>query len=154
MQIRDEKISQGRQILMGNQESISTNARVLALLKERVELGQKKYGQDIPVNGEGGRNNLKESIEEATDMCIYLSATLIELEDKKANGEKKELNGNKLHIQPKDIHYILSGLHHLYNGLYRENNTLDCSKIQDLIEGIKKNCKWSEEDENRLIRNV
>ena len=87
-------------------------------------------------------------------MCIYLSATLIELEDKKANGEKKELNGNKLHIQPKDIHYILSGLHHLYNGLYRENNTLDCSKIQDLIEGIKKNCKWSEEDENRLIRNV
>lgn len=151
MQIRNEKTSQGRQILMGNQAPISTNARVLALLKERVELGQKKYGQDIPVNGENGRNNLKESIEEATDMCIYLSATLIELEDKKANGEKKATK-NSYQVQPGDIRYILSGLHTLYNNLYIENNTLDCVKIQDLIQALKKNCKWSEEDESKLLK--
>lgn len=132
-------------------ESLSTNARVLALLKDRIEMGQKKYGQDIPVNGENGRNNLKEAIEEATDMSIYLSATLIELEDKKANGKKAETN-NKLHIEPRDISYILSGLHTLYNELYRENDTLDCTKIQDLIEGIKGNCKWDEKDEEQLIR--
>ena len=136
---------------MGNQAPISTNARVLALLKERVELGQKKYGQDIPVNGENGRNNLKESIEEATDMCIYLSATLIELEDKKANGEKKATK-NSYQVQPGDIRYILSGLHTLYNNLYIENNTLDCVKIQDLIQALKKNCKWSEEDESKLLK--
>ena len=137
---------------MGNQAPISTNARVLALLKERVELGQKKYGQDIPINGENGRNNLKESIEEATDMCIYLSATLIELEDKKANGEKKATKNNSYQVQPGDIRYILSGLHTLYNNLYVENNTLDCAKIQDLIKSLKKSCKWDEKDESRLLK--
>lgn len=59
-----------------------SNQRVLELVKERLELGQKRYGQDIPLAGEGGRDNLKESIEEALDLVVYLTATLLEIYDK------------------------------------------------------------------------
>ena len=47
--------------------------------------GQKTYGQDIPLNGEGGRDNLKESLDEALDLAIYLCATILELKDRKSS---------------------------------------------------------------------
>lgn len=59
-----------------------TNERVIDLLKERLDEGQKTYGQDIPLNGEGGRDNLKESLDEALDLSIYLCATILELMDR------------------------------------------------------------------------
>lgn len=55
-----------------------TNRVVLDLLESRLKLGQDKYDQDIPLNGEGNRDNFNESIEEALDMCIYLAASLLE----------------------------------------------------------------------------
>jgi len=55
-----------------------TNRIVLDLLESRLKLGQDKYNQDIPLNGEGNRDNFDESIEEALDMTIYLAAALLE----------------------------------------------------------------------------
>lgn len=61
----------------------NSNERVLKLIKERLELGQQKYKQDIPLKGEGGRDNLKESLEEILDLIVYIAATILELRDKR-----------------------------------------------------------------------
>ena len=70
---------------------MDTNTKVLLMINERMEIGQRKYKGTIPIKGEGGRDNLKESIEDALDLCVYLSATLLELmeiRDEKRNSEK------------------------------------------------------------------
>lgn len=126
---------------------LTSNDRVLAMIRERLNLGQERYKQDIPLNGEGGRDNFKESIEEALDMSIYLTATLLEQSDKKAEGEKSE----RKTWQSEDVRLILSGLHKLYSSKYAENQLDLCTKIDDIIRSIKKATKWSEEDEKMLI---
>jgi len=70
---------------------LDTNVKVLRLINARMEIGQKKYKGSIPIKGEGGRDNLQESLEEALDMCVYLSATileLIEVRNEKRNSKK------------------------------------------------------------------
>jgi hypothetical protein len=52
--------------------------KVMSLINERLELGRNRYGGDIPINGEKNRDNLKEAIEEALDLSIYLASILIE----------------------------------------------------------------------------
>ena len=70
---------------------MENNDRVLKLVKERLNLGQEKYGQSIPLAGENGRDNLKESIEEVFDLVVYLAATLLELSDKRFYENEAEL---------------------------------------------------------------
>ncbi len=70
---------------------MDTNTKVLSMINKRMEIGQKKYKGTIPIKGEGGRDNLKEAIEEVLDLSVYLSATLLELmeiRDEKRNSEK------------------------------------------------------------------
>ena len=52
--------------------------KVMSLINERLEIGRNRYGGDIPINGEKNRDNLKEAIEEALDLSIYLASVLIE----------------------------------------------------------------------------
>ena len=47
--------------------TLNNNDRVLLLIKERQEHGQKKYKQHIPMDGEKGRDNLKEALENFHD---------------------------------------------------------------------------------------
>ena len=124
---------------------LPSNDRVIAMIRERLNLGQKRYGQDIPLNGEGGRDNFKESIEEALDMSIYLTATLLE------NADKKENKSERKTWQAEEVRIILSGLHKLYSSKYAENQLDLCTKIDDIIRSIKKATKWSDEDEKTLI---
>jgi len=124
---------------------LTSNDRVIAMIRERLNLGQKRYGQDIPLNGEGGRDNFKESIEEALDMSIYLTATLLE------NADKKENKSERKTWQAEEVRIILSGLHKLYSSKYAENQLDLCTKIDDIIRSIKKATKWSDEDEKTLI---
>jgi len=124
---------------------LTSNDRVIAMIRERLNLGQKRYGQDIPLNGEGGRDNFKESIEEALDMSIYLTATLLE------NADKKENKSERKTWQAEEVRLILSGLHKLYSSKYAENQLDLCTKIDDIIRSIKKATKWSDEDEKTLI---
>ena len=123
---------------------LTSNDRVIAMIRERLNLGQKRYGQDIPLNGEGGRDNFKESIEEALDMSIYLTATLLE------NADKKENKSERKTWQAEEVRIILSGLHKLYSSKYAENQLDLCTKIDDIIRSIKKATKWSDEDEKTL----
>ena len=51
---------------------------MITKIYERLEIGRNRYGGDIPINGEKNRDNLKEAIEEALDLSIYLSSLLIE----------------------------------------------------------------------------
>jgi len=129
---------------------VTTNDKVLALLSSRLKMGQEKYGQDIPIQGEGGRDNFKESIEESADLAVYLTATLLELEQSRNN--KTTGDKNCLSIKPEHIQLILSGL---YSLRIRKNNALNiCDSIDKLIEDIKKTCKWNAKDEKTIMKMI
>ena len=62
---------------------MNTNERVKELISERLQQGQEEYGQDIPLDGSDGRDNLLESLYEALDLAVYIAATIIEVLDKR-----------------------------------------------------------------------
>ena len=124
------------------------NYKVLNLVKERLELGQKKYGQDIPLKGEGGRDNLKESVEEILDLTVYLGAVLLEVKENR----DKERTSNRKTVSPEEIKMLLKGLHMLYEESYRENQVAYASKVQDLINSMKSSSNWNETDERSIGR--
>ena len=125
---------------------ISTNDRVLKLVKDRLKLGQKKYGQDIPLNGEGGRDNLKESTEEMLDLVVYLAAVLLEKYDK----EKADRQSNKKTIQPDELAIIFRGMTMLSSQAFEENQMQYGHKVNDLMKSMKENCSWTSDDEEKL----
>jgi hypothetical protein len=58
----------------------SVNDKILKLIKNRLEIGERKYGnQNIISNG---RNFIQESLEEALDCSVYLAGKLIEISEK------------------------------------------------------------------------
>ena len=124
------------------------NDKVLNLVKERLELGQKKYGQDIPLKSEGGRDNLKESVEEILDLTVYLGAVLLEVKENR----DKERTSNRKTVSPEEIKMLLKGLHMLYEESYRENQVAYASKVQDLINSMKSSSNWNETDEKSIGR--
>lgn len=69
---------------------MTNNQRILELISKRLDIGAKKYGNQVPVDG--SRDNLKESIEELLDLCVYLSAVALELHEQYKN-EKRGDNG-------------------------------------------------------------
>ena len=64
---------------------MKNNEKILKLIQQRLESGAKKYGEQVPIDGR--RDNLKESIEELLDLCVYLSAVALELHEKYQNAE-------------------------------------------------------------------
>ena len=56
-------------------------------LEERMELGAKKYGAPIPINDK--RDFLEETLEEALDATIYLTAFLIQIKHGINNDKKR-----------------------------------------------------------------
>ncbi|MAL44062.1 MAG: hypothetical protein CME98_08635 [Hyphomonas sp.] len=67
---------------------MTNNQRILELISKRLEVGAKKYGNQVPVDG--SRDNLKESIEELLDLCVYLSAVALELHEQYINNKRGE----------------------------------------------------------------
>jgi hypothetical protein len=61
------------------------NDEIIALIKQRMEKGRKEYGHGIVQNS--GYDWLKEALEEALDLSVYLSAKLIEI-----NEQAKSIN--------------------------------------------------------------
>ena len=127
---------------------MKTNEQVLNLVKKRLELGQKKYGQDIPLKGEGGRDNLKESVEEILDLTVYLGAVLLEVKQNRDN----ERTSNRKTVSPDEIKMILKGLHMLYEEAYRENQVAYAGKVQNLLNSMKSSSNWNESDEKSIGR--
>ena len=62
---------------------MNTNKRVEKLISERLKQGQEEYGQDIPLDGKNGRDNLLESLYESLDLAVYIAATILEQLDKR-----------------------------------------------------------------------
>ena len=62
------------------------NNKILKLIKQRLLIGEKKYGNENVTND--GRNFIKESLEEALDCAVYLTARLIELDEKEKEKEQ------------------------------------------------------------------
>ena len=62
------------------------NQEILKLIKQRLLIGEKKYGNENVTND--GRDFLKESLEEALDCAVYLAARLLELDEEKKNNSR------------------------------------------------------------------
>ena len=124
----------------------STNEQVLNIVKERLDMGQKKYGQDIPLNGEGGRDNLVESIEEMIDLVVYLAAVLLETKTKR----DEERQYNRKTVQPDELEFIFKGLKMLSNEAFEENQVQYGHKVKEFIKTMKESCNWDESDEEKL----
>ena len=122
--------------------TISNNDKVLELLKSRLELGKTKYKTNIPLNGEGGRDNLKESLDEVLDLSIYITATILEQLNKRKS--------KSYTVQPNSMQYIIRGLHMLHSEAYRENSMNTCNDIMELITALKKGSNWCHEDDKRI----
>ena len=65
---------------------MTNNDQILSMIKERLDIGAKKYGEQVPIDGTC--DNLKESIEELLDLCVYLSAVALELHKNYTNNER------------------------------------------------------------------
>ena len=55
------------------------NDEIITLIKARMDKGRKEYGHGLLQNS--GYDWLKEALEEALDLSVYLSAKLIELKN-------------------------------------------------------------------------
>ena len=59
---------------------MKNNQKILELIQQRLDIGAVKYGEQVPIDG--SRDNLKESIEEVLDLCVYLAGVMLELHEK------------------------------------------------------------------------
>ena len=57
------------------------NAKIIELIRERLELGAKKYGRENIASDD--RDFIQESLEEVLDCMVYASCKLIEIKEKK-----------------------------------------------------------------------
>ena len=55
---------------------MNNNNQIVNLIKERLEVGKREYKQEVDVHD--GRNWTQESLEEALDLAVYLSALLLQ----------------------------------------------------------------------------
>ena len=54
---------------------MNNNNQIVNLIKERLEVGKREYKQEVDVHD--GRNWTQESLEEALDLAVYLSAEIV-----------------------------------------------------------------------------
>lgn len=59
------------------QLELDCNEEIISLIRQRMDKGRKEYGHGIIQNS--GYDWLKEALEEALDLSVYLSAKLIEI---------------------------------------------------------------------------
>ena len=56
----------------------NTNELILKKLKERLKKGNKKFGQQMPLDSHL-RDNKQEALEELLDLALYLTAALLSI---------------------------------------------------------------------------
>ena len=79
--MKDKKVLRG----LEDGPKKTNNDKIISLLKEKINEGAKKYGEQVPIDG--SRDNLKDAIDELLDLCIYLSAVALELHEKYRNAK-------------------------------------------------------------------
>ena len=60
---------------------MNNNNDIVNLIKERLEIGKREYKQQVDVHD--GRNWTQESLEEALDLAVYLSAEIVKRKEPK-----------------------------------------------------------------------
>jgi len=68
-----------KNIVTNNPNEQNRNQRLLIKLAERLELGQMKYGKDIP--RDDGRKWTKEALEEILDAMVYIGNVLLTIDE-------------------------------------------------------------------------
>ena len=68
-----------KNIVTNNLNEQNRNQRLLIKLAERLELGQMKYGKDIP--RDDGRKWTKEALEEILDAMVYIGNVLLTIDE-------------------------------------------------------------------------
>ena len=63
----------------------SMNERILKMIQERLEEGERKYGHENVETD--GRDFIVEALEEILDCSVYVAAKLIEIQTRKGNNE-------------------------------------------------------------------
>ena len=59
------------------------NSKIMSLIKDRLELGERKYGKSADDIIGDGRDFEQEALEEVLDCMVYTAARLIEIQDKR-----------------------------------------------------------------------
>ena len=68
-----------KNIVTDNPVEQNRNKQLLIILAERLELGQMKYGKDIP--RDDGRKWTKEALEEVLDAMVYIGNVLLTIDE-------------------------------------------------------------------------
>jgi len=55
----------------------TNNKLILEAIKDRLKLGNVKFGHDMPKDGEMNRDNMNEAYEEVIDLVIYVAGVII-----------------------------------------------------------------------------
>jgi len=63
------------------------NDQIIELIRERLEIGAKKYGHENVVSDD--RDFIKEALEEVLDCMVYASCKLIEIDKRIYHKERK-----------------------------------------------------------------
>ena len=69
---------------------MENNKLILKLIERRLEVGAEEHGEQVPLDGT--RDHLKDAIEEALDMIVYLAAMLIEIKKEESKWLKLKRN--------------------------------------------------------------
>ena len=87
-QINKFKITNDQEHLVQN------NDLIIDLIKTRLDLGAQRYHQNVPILPEDDitRDNFYEAVEEALDLCVYLTAFMLRLMKEK---EKQDIEENE-----------------------------------------------------------
>tara|TARA_R100000664_G_C2745103_1_gene132985 strand:- start:874 stop:1290 length:417 start_codon:yes stop_codon:yes gene_type:complete len=110
-----------------NQTPIRINEMIVTRIEERLDIGKKKYGDTLSLTDE--RNFLKEAVEEALDLNVYLTAFLIQIESALKNRPKNEINVDELVL-------IMDGLGKLILTEKDNRNKTKVQKAQLLMDRL------------------
>ena len=119
--------------------------------EERLKIGAKKYEKTVPIDG--SRNNMKEAVEEALDLSVYLAAVSLQLNNKENIMEKrKDKSALKQAVTDACLHYEIRNKNKIFktdeliyiilNALcFKENRkneyyvTLDLEYFDKIVDG-------------------
>ena len=112
------------------------NTEILNQIKTRLEIGAKKYGEEL--NPKDGREWLQESIEEMLDACVYLSAKLMLIKSKEKGWRTKSPVGDRLSISGHEVELITQALDDASANTYisGDNNakSIEINKLSDKLK--------------------
>jgi len=100
---------------------------IVTRIKERLDIGAKKYGDTLSLTDK--RNFLKEAVEEALDLNVYLTAFLIQIESALKNRPKNEISVDELVL-------IMDGLAKLILNEKDNRNKTKVQKVQLLMDRL------------------